>query len=86
MREPEMSERGAADEVEILEPERRPERVGPDEREGVVRLRLDIDADNLEAGAMQPHAGAARLAEEIKRERAHHRRAPFLRRILWGRW
>ena len=44
-----------------------------DEPERIPRLRIDIDADNLKAGAMIPHRSAARPAEQVQHPppRAH---------------
>lgn len=64
------------DEIEQREIEGRPQRIGLDEAERVARLRLDIDADHVEAGTMQPHRRAAGLAEQIEGERPKHVPAP----------
>src|ERR1041384_3802258 len=46
--------------------ERKRERVGLDEAEGIARLRLEIDAGYFEAGAVEAHGGPASAAEEIQ--------------------
>jgi len=48
------------------------QRVGPMKLEGIMRLRLDINADNFESGAMVADPSSASAAKEIKKAfRAH---------------
>jgi hypothetical protein len=60
---PPLAWRGCPDEVKPSEGDRC--RVGLDEGEGVARLRLDIDADHIEPGAMQSHRCATGTAEQV---------------------
>src|SRR5947207_2344748 len=53
------------------------ERIAPHERERVVRLRLDVHADNLEACAVVAHRRAAGAAEEVEEPWLAHAASAF---------
>jgi hypothetical protein len=52
-------------------PHDRSERVALVEPERVMRLRVDIDADDLEPGPVVAHPGTARPAEQVEEARLH---------------
>jgi hypothetical protein len=43
-----------------------------DELEGVTRLRIDIDANDIEPGLMVSHCGTASAAEQVEETRTVH--------------
>jgi hypothetical protein len=72
----ELARRRSPDEIKLGQLNRRPGRVALDKLEGVIRLRLDIDADHIEARAVQAHRCAATTTEQIERQR------PFQHRVI----
>jgi len=55
---------------DALPVERRVEGVGLDKRVGIIGLRFDVDADDVETGAVVAGGGAAGATEQIDEERA----------------
>lgn len=60
-----LARRARPDKVKPVQIDR--QSIGLPEGKRIVRLRLNIDAYNLEARAMQPHARPARTAKEVER-------------------
>src|SRR5262245_21858799 len=73
-----LTRRAGPDQIEVLEPLRRLERVTLDEAEWIARLRHDVDAGHVEASAVQAHRGSASAAEQVEslRSIAHSRSNP----------